>query len=44
MGLSMLQKHGMNALGIFLVENCFRISKPDSTLFTRKMGKDLFVY
>jgi hypothetical protein len=27
----------------FLIENCFRIGKADSTLFTRKMGKDLFV-
>jgi hypothetical protein len=27
----------------FLVENSFRIVKADSTLFTRKMGKDLFV-
>jgi hypothetical protein len=43
MGLSKLQKHGMNALEIFLIENGFRIGKADSTLFTRKMGKDLFV-
>jgi hypothetical protein len=28
----------------FLIENSFRISKSDSTLFIRKMGKDLFVY
>jgi hypothetical protein len=28
----------------FLIENGFRISKADSTLFTRKMGKDLFVF
>jgi hypothetical protein len=27
----------------FLIENSFRIGKADSTLFTRKMGKDLFV-
>jgi hypothetical protein len=27
----------------FLIENRFRIGKADSTLFTRKMGKDLFV-
>jgi hypothetical protein len=26
----------------FLIENSFRIGKADSTLFTRKMGKDLF--
>jgi hypothetical protein len=28
----------------FLIENSFRIGKADSTLFIRKMGKDLFVY
>jgi hypothetical protein len=27
----------------FLIENGFRIGKIDSTLFTRKIGKDLFV-
>jgi hypothetical protein len=27
----------------FLIENDFRIGTADSTLFTRKMGKDLFV-
>jgi hypothetical protein len=27
----------------FLIENAFRIGKTDSTLFTRKMDKDLFV-
>jgi hypothetical protein len=27
----------------FLIENGFRIGKTGSTLFTRKMGKDLFV-
>jgi hypothetical protein len=27
----------------FLIENGFRIGKADSTLFTRKMGKDLFI-
>jgi hypothetical protein len=27
----------------FLIENGFRIGKTDSTLFTRKIGKDLFV-
>jgi hypothetical protein len=32
----------MNILGIFLL-NGFWIGKVDSTLFTRKMGKDLFV-
>jgi hypothetical protein len=34
----------MNALGIFLlIKNGFRIGKSYSTLFNRKMGKDLFV-
>jgi hypothetical protein len=27
----------------FLIENGFRIGKTNSTLFTKKMGKDLFV-
>jgi hypothetical protein len=27
----------------FLIDKCFRIGKVDSTLFTRRMGKDLFV-
>jgi hypothetical protein len=27
----------------FLIENGFRIGKANSTLFTRKMGKDLFI-
>jgi hypothetical protein len=43
MGLSKLQVHGMNALETFLLKNGFRIGKADSTLFTRRMGKDLFV-
>jgi hypothetical protein len=30
-------------LRVFLIENDFRIGKADSTLFTRKMGKYLFV-
>jgi hypothetical protein len=35
----------MNVLGIFLlIKNDFRIGKLDSTLFARKMRKDLFVY
>jgi hypothetical protein len=28
----------------FLIENGFKIGNADSTLFTRKMGKDLFVW
>jgi hypothetical protein len=43
MCLSKYQEHGMNALGIFFIDNDFRIGKEDSTLFTRRMGKDLFV-
>jgi hypothetical protein len=27
----------------FLIDNSYRIGKGDSTLFTRRMGKDLFV-
>jgi hypothetical protein len=27
----------------FLIENDFRIGKENSTVFTKKMGKDLFV-
>jgi hypothetical protein len=30
-------------LSDFLIENDFNIGKTDSTLFTRKMGRDLFV-
>jgi hypothetical protein len=30
-------------LSDFLIKNSFRIDKMDSTLFTRKMGQDLFV-
>jgi hypothetical protein len=43
MGLTEHQEQGMNALEIFLIDNGFRIGKADSTLFTRRMGKDLFV-
>jgi hypothetical protein len=44
MCLSKHQEHGINTLGIFLlIKNGFRIGKSYSTLFTRKMGKDLFV-
>jgi hypothetical protein len=42
MGSRKLQEHGMNALGIFFIKNGFMIGKMDSTLFTRKIGKDLF--
>jgi hypothetical protein len=43
MGLSKHQEYDMNVLKIFFIENSFRIGKTDSTLFTRKMGKDLFI-
>jgi hypothetical protein len=45
MGLINHQEYYMNDLGLrdFLIQNGFRIVKPDSTPFTRKMGKDLFV-
>jgi hypothetical protein len=42
MGLSKLQELCMNASGIFF-ENGFSIGKMESTLFTRRMGKDLFI-
>jgi hypothetical protein len=35
-------KHAMNALGT-LIDNDFRIGKADSSLFTRKVDKDLIV-
>jgi hypothetical protein len=44
MGLSKLLKHSINALGIFLTKNGFKIGKADSTLFTKKVDKDLFIY
>jgi hypothetical protein len=43
MCLTKHQEHSMNALGTFFIENGFRIDKVDSTLFTRKIGQDLFV-
>jgi hypothetical protein len=42
MGLSKLLEHAMNALGT-LIDNGFRIGKADSSLFTRKVDKDLIV-
>jgi hypothetical protein len=42
MCLSKHKEYGMN-LRDFFIENGFRIGKTDSTLFTRKMEKDLFV-
>jgi hypothetical protein len=42
-GLKQAQRAWYQCLRDFLIENGFRIGKADSTLFTRKMGKDLFV-
>jgi hypothetical protein len=43
-GLKQAPRAWYKCLRDFLIENSFRIGKTDSTLFTRKMGKDLFVY
>jgi hypothetical protein len=43
-GLKQAPKAWYECLSDFLIENGFRIDKADSTLFTRKMGKDLFIY
>jgi hypothetical protein len=42
-GLKQAPRAWYECLRDFLIENGFRIAKADSTLFTRKMGKDLFV-
>jgi hypothetical protein len=42
-GLKQAPRAWYECLRDFLNENDFRIGKADSTLFTRKMGKDLFV-
>jgi hypothetical protein len=42
-GLKQAPRAWYEFLRDFLVENSFRIDKADSTLFTRKMGNDLFV-
>jgi hypothetical protein len=42
-GLKQAPRAWYECLSDFLIENNFRIGKTDSTLFTRKMGKDLFV-
>jgi hypothetical protein len=42
-GLKQAPRACYKCLRDFLIENGFRIGKADSTLFTRKMGKDLFV-
>jgi hypothetical protein len=42
-GLKQALRAWYECLRDFLIENGFRIGKADSTLFTRMMGKDLFV-
>jgi hypothetical protein len=42
-GLKQAPRTWYECLRDFLLENGFRIDKADSTLFTRKIGKDLFV-
>ena len=43
MGLSKQQEHGMNALRNSWFKQGFEIGKADPTLFTHKVGKDIFV-
>jgi hypothetical protein len=43
-GLKQAPRAWYECLREFLIGNGFRIGKGDSTLFTRRMGKDLFVY
>jgi hypothetical protein len=42
-GLKQAPRAWYECLRDFLIENSFRIGNANSTLFTRKMGKDLFV-
>jgi hypothetical protein len=42
-GLKQAPRAWYECLKDFLIENGFRIDKADSALFTRKMGKDLFI-
>jgi hypothetical protein len=42
-GLKQALRAWNECLRDFLIENGFRIGKADSTLFTKNMGKDLFV-
>jgi hypothetical protein len=42
-GLKQVPRAWYECLRDFLIENGFKIGKADSTLFNRKMGKDLFV-
>jgi hypothetical protein len=43
MGLSKLHALGMKGLEIFLLSKDFKIGKVDTTIFTKRIGKDLFV-
>jgi hypothetical protein len=42
-GLKQEPRAWYECLSDFLIKNSFMIGKADSTLFTRKMGKDLFI-
>jgi hypothetical protein len=42
-GLKQAPRAWYECLSDFLIENSFKIGKVDSTFFTRKMGKDLFI-
>jgi hypothetical protein len=42
-GLKQASRAWYECLTNFLIGNGFKIGKPDSTLFNRKMGKDLFI-
>jgi hypothetical protein len=42
-GLKQAPRVWYECLSDFLIENSFKIGQADSTLFTRKMGKNLFV-
>jgi hypothetical protein len=43
-GLKQAPRAWYECLRDFLIDNGFKIGKGDSTLFTRRMGKDLFVF
>jgi hypothetical protein len=43
MGFKQAPRAWYECLRDLLIENSFRIGKADSTIFTKKMGKDLFV-
>jgi hypothetical protein len=42
-GLKQALRAWYECIRVFFIENGFRIGKADSTLFTRKMGKYLFI-